>query len=387
MRVWYCAMSSCLLPYGHQSIDSDDIRAVIDILKSDYLTTGPAVEQFEAALAERCNARYAVVVSSGTAALHAAYFAAGLGPGRELITSPLTFAATASVAVHLGAKPVFADIDWRTLHIDWKEVKKRITARTKVIVPVDYAGEPVDLAPMRKEIAERDVVFISDACHSLGASLNGRPVGSLADMTVLSFHPVKNITTGEGGAVLTNSFEYAQRARDFRNHGLVRDSHRLPPDQGGWIYDITLFGFNYRLSDFQCALGKSQLRKLDQFLAKRRAIAQRYREKLQSEKRIRLPFSRADREHAWHLFPIRLEANAPSRRVVFDRLRAKGIGVQVHYIPVNSFQAFRSLGYLPEDTPLAWDAYQQLISLPLFPAMSNEDVDRVVKELQIALEG
>ncbi len=379
-------MSPCLLPYGHQLIDSNDIQAVIDTLESDYLTTGPAVEQFEKALAERCNARYAVVVSSGTAALHAAYFAAGLGPGMELITSPLTFAATASVAIHLGAKPVFADIDWRTLHLDFKEVRKRITSRTKVIVPVDYAGEPVDLDPIRNEIGQKDIVVISDSCHSLGASLNGRPVGSLADITVLSFHPVKNITTGEGGAVLTDSFEYAQRARDFRNHGLIRDSQRLPPNQGGWVYDIMSFGFNYRLTDFQCALGRSQLQKLDQFLGRRRLIAQRYRDKLQSEKRIQLPFSRADEEHAWHLFPIRLEANAPCRRVVFDRLRARGIGVQVHYIPVNSFQAFRALGYSPEDTPLAWKAYQQLISLPLFAAMSNDDADRVIKELQLALD-
>lgn len=374
-----------LLPYGRQTIEDDDIAAVAQALRGDFLTTGPSVERFERALCERCGARHAVAVSSGTAALQAAYWAAGLGPGTELVTTPLTFAATASAAVLLGARPTFADIDPATLTIDPAEVAKKITPRTRVIAPVDYAGEPAAIDELRAMARSRDALVVEDACHSLGASLSGRPVGSLADLTVLSFHPVKHVTTAEGGAVLTDSDRLARRARDFRNHGIVRERERLRGDEGDWFYDVAEIGQNFRLSDVQCALGLSQLGKLDQFLARRRALALAYFEALQGDPRVLLPPARSLDAHAWHLFPLRLAGANPQRRQVFDRLRSLGLGVQVHYIPVNGFSAYRALGYSPEETPKAWDAYRRLISLPLFPAMTDDDLKRVINALHTAL--
>lgn len=373
------------LPYGRQCIEDDDIKAVAEALRGNLLTTGPTVERFEASLARRCGAAFAVVLSSGTASLQAAYFAAGVSEGAEVITSPLTFAATASAAVLLGGRPVFADIDPATLTLDPAAVQRAMSPRTRVVAPVDYAGEPADLDALRAIARGRDIVLIEDACHALGATLNGRPVGTLADMTILSFHPVKHVTTAEGGAVLTDDARFAQRVREFRNHGIVRDPERLGADRGDWFYDIFEIGSNYRLTDIQCALGLSQLGKLDRFLARRRALAKAYRAALAGDERIVLPPARNDDAHAWHLFPIRLAGERPRRREVFDRLRAQGILVQVHYVPVNAFRAYRERGYSPDETPLALEAYERLISLPLFPSMEDSDVDRVVKALAKAL--
>jgi UDP-4-amino-4,6-dideoxy-N-acetyl-beta-L-altrosamine transaminase len=373
------------LPYGRQTIEDDDVRAVAEALRGDLLTTGPMVDRFEAALAERCCVRHAVVVSSGTAALQAAYFACGVGAGTEVITSPLTFAATANAALMLGAAPVFVDIDPRTLTIDPVEVRAALTPCTRVIAPVDYAGEPADLDALRAIAREHKLLMVEDASHALGATLGGRKVGQLADLTVLSFHPVKHVTTCEGGAVLTDEPRLAERARDFRNHGIVRDQRRLGVDEGEWFYDIAEVGLNYRLTDVQCALGLSQLGKLDRFLNRRRELAKAYRRQLAAERRILLPPARDDDAHAWHLFPIRLAGEDPPRRLVFERLRASGVMAQVHYMPVNSFQAYRARGYRPEQTPHALDAYRRLISLPLFPAMQDSDVGRVVQALREAL--
>lgn len=374
-----------LLPYGRQTIEDDDVAAVAEALRSDFLTTGPAVERFERALCERCGAKHAVAVSSGTAALQAAYWAAGLGPGAELVTTPLTFAATASAALLLGARPVFADVDPASLTLDPAEVAKKITPKTRVIAPVDYAGEPAAIDELKAMARSRDILVVEDASHALGASLRGRPVGSLADLTVFSFHPVKHVTTAEGGAVLTDSDRLARRARDYRNHGIVRDRERLRSDEGEWFYDVAEIGQNFRLSDVQCALGLSQLGKLDRFLSRRRALARAYFEALRGDPRILLPPARDLDVHAWHLFPIRLVGENPQRRRVFDRLRSLGLGVQVHYVPVNGFSAYRALGYSPEETPKAWDAYRRLISLPLYPGMTDADFQRVINALHTAL--
>jgi perosamine synthetase len=374
------------LPYGRQAIDEDDIAAVVEALRAPLLTTGPLVARFEEALAARCGVRFAVAVSSGTTALHVAYAAAGVGPGAEVITSPLTFSATANAALCLGARPVFADVDPVTLNLDPAEVERRLSSRTAAVTAVDYAGEPADLLRLRRLARARGAVFVQDAAHALGATLAGEPVAKLADLTVLSFHPVKHITTGEGGAVLTDDEPLAQRMRDGRSHGIVRDQQRLGVDEGPWFYDIAQVSLNARLSDLQCALGLSQLRKLDSFLARRRALARRYLTALAREPRVLLPFARDVDAHAWHIFPIRLTGPTPRRRQVFEHLQAAGIGVQVHYVPVNALGAYRAAGHRPEETPHALDAYNRLITLPLFPAMTDADQDRVLAALAAALE-
>jgi dTDP-4-amino-4,6-dideoxygalactose transaminase len=375
------------LPYGRQSIDEDDIAAVAEALRAPLITTGPLVARFEEALAARCGVRFAVAVSSGTTALHVAYAAAGVGPGRELITSPLTFSATANAALCLGARPVFADVDPGTLNLDPAEVERRLSSRTAVIAAVDYAGEPADLPRLLRLARARGALLVQDAAHALGATLDGVPVARLADLTILSFHPVKHITTGEGGAVLTDDERLAERVREARGHGIVRDQQRLGVDEGGWYYDIpSAVALNARLPDMACALGLSQLRKLDGFLARRRALARRYLAALAGEGRLVLPAARDVEAHAWHIFPIRLAGANPRRREVYDRLQAAGIGVQVHYVPVNALGAYRAAGYRPEETPHALDAYRRLLTLPLFPGMSDADQDRVLTELGAALE-
>jgi dTDP-4-amino-4,6-dideoxygalactose transaminase len=374
-------VSQPLLPYGRQLVDDDDVAAVVAALRAPTITTGPLVARFEEALAVRCGVRFAVAVSSGTAALQAAYHAAGVGPDDEIVTSPLTFSATANAALLMGARPVFADIDPRTLNIDPAAVK--VTPRTKVVAAVDFAGEPADLPALRR----LGPVLVQDAAHALGATLDGRPVASMADLTILSFHPVKHITTAEGGAVLTDDEGLAARARAFRSHGIIREADLLqyPFDQGPWFYDIAEVGMNLRLTELQCALGLSQLGKLDSFLARRRSLARRYLQVLGGDERLLMPPARDVDGHAWHLFPLRLGGAQPPRRRVFERLTAAGIGVQVHYVPVNALSAYRSRGHRPEETPHALDAYRREISLPLFPGMTDADQDRVLRALDEAL--
>src|SRR5438445_9986442 len=324
------------LPYGRQSIDEDDIHAVVDTLRSDWLTTGPKVDEFEEAFATWVGARYAVSFSSGTAALHGAAFAAGIGPGDEAITSPLTFAATANCVLYQGGRPVFADVAADTLNIDPEQVSHLVTSRTKALLPVDYAGHPADLAALL-EIAQRNgLTVIEDACHALGAQYRGRRVGSISHMTVFSFHPVKHLTTGEGGMVTTDNPVFADTLRKFRNHGISSEA-RERQAQGQWHYEMVLLGFNYRLTDIACSLGLQQLKRLDRNLERRGEIASCYAAAFREIRGVIAPSVRSDVNPAWHLYPIRLDLEklTGDRAQIFTALRAENIGVNVHYIPVH----------------------------------------------------
>ncbi len=372
------------IPYGRQTVEEDDIQAVVEVLRGDWLTTGPMVERFERALAERVGARYAVVFSSGTAALHGAYFAAGVGPGDEVITSPLTFAATANAALYLGARPVFADVQEDTGNIDPEHVKRLASNRTRVITPVDFAGHPADLDELRAIADDIGAVLVEDACHALGARYRGRPVGSVADMTVFSFHPVKHITTGEGGAVVTNNRNFHERLLLFRNHGITRNPLLMQCEpEGPWYYEMQVLGYNYRLSDIGCALGLSQLRKLDRFLSRRSQIVALYNEALADAPVIR-PARRPYVEPAWHLYVVRLTDPARRRHVV-ERLHELGIGVQVHYIPVYRHPYYRARGLDDAQCPAAEAFYAGSISLPLYPSLSDDQVHRVADALRSLL--
>ena len=368
------------LPYGHQHIDESDIQAVVEVLRSDRITTGPKVTEFEEAFADRVGASFAVSFSSGTAALHGAAFAAELGPGDEAITTPMTFCATANSVVYQGARPVFADISPDTLNIDPNEVADRITSRTKAILPVDYAGHPADLDPILELAQRHGLKVIEDACHALGAEYKGRRIGGISHMTVFSFHPVKHITTGEGGMVTTDHVETDQKLRIFRNHGVVRDAGQREIN-GQWYYEMVALGYNYRLADIGCALALSQMRRLDDNLSRRREIAARYFEHLRCIPGVVPPSVRADVNPAWHLYPIRLDLATlrVGRGEVFRALQAEGLGVNVHYVPVHLHPYYRdSLGYQSGQYPVAEQAYEQIITLPLFHAMSDQDIEDVI---------
>jgi UDP-4-amino-4,6-dideoxy-N-acetyl-beta-L-altrosamine transaminase len=370
------------LPYGRQGVDDDDVAAVVEVLRSAYLTTGPAVTHFETALSGVTGAKHAVAVNSGTSALHAMYFAAGIGPGDEIVTSPLTFAATANAALYLGATVRFVDVEPDTGNLDPDLVEAVITDRTKAIVPVDFAGHPADYDRLRAIADRHGLRLLADAAHSLGATYRGRPVGTLADASELSFHPVKPITTAEGGAVVTGDAEIARRAARFRTHGITRDPEELDhPDEGAWWYEQHDLGFNYRLTDVQAALGTSQLRKLDRFLARRRAIAAAYDAALADVDALELPGRRDGVQSGWHLYVVRTRDPA-QRRPLFERLRAEGIGVQVHYLPVYWHPHYTSLGYLRGQCPRAEAFYRGAISLPIFPLMTDADVERVIDILR-----
>ena len=355
-----------MIPYGRQSVDDDDIAAVVEVLKGDWLTQGPAVDEFEATLCEVTGARFSVAFSSGTAALHAAVAAAGLGTGDVVATSALTFAASANCALFVGARAALIDIDPTTLNLDLGSVTPDFDA----LVAVHYAGLPADLSLLR----HRPRVLIEDAAHALGATTPDGPVGNCAhsDMCTLSFHPVKAVTTGEGGAVTTNSAELADRLRSFRNHGMVRK-----PDVGGWYYEIETLGYNYRLTDIQAALGRSQLSKLGRFVSRRQELAQRYGEQLADLPVTLPPSPPAGFTHAYHLYPIQVE----DRGHVYDALRSAGIGVQVHYVPLYHHPLLSATGS-PNQFPRTEAAYQRLLSLPLHPTLSDDDQGLVVAALK-----
>ena len=372
-----------MIPYGRQGIDEADIQAVIDVLRSDWITTGPKVSEFEQAVANYVGAKYAVAVSSGTAALHTAMYAIGVGPGDEVILPPMTFVATANCVVFQGATPVFADVDPDTLLINPAEVESKITERTKAIIAVDYAGQPCDYNALR-HIAERHgLVLIADACHSIGAQFNGRNVGTLADLSVFSFHPVKHITTGEGGMVVTDETQFAEKMRRFRNHGITSDHHQRR-SQGSWFYEMLELGYNYRISDFQCALGLAQLKKLPLFLEKRRRIASQYDNAFASVSTIQPLSLQKNVLHAYHLYVIKLNLKALdfSRNNLFQKLRDNHIGSNVHYIPVYLHPYYRkNFGTHSNLCPIAEKVYEQIISIPIYPGMTDQDIKKVINVL------
>lgn len=369
-----------LLPYGRQSVDEADIQAVVAALRSDWLTTGPEVAEFEEAFAAKVGARFAVTFSSGTAALHGAAYAAGLQAGDEAITTPLTFAATANCVLYQQAMPVFADVLPETLTIDPNEIQSKITSRAKAILPVDYAGHPADLDAILQIADHYGLVVIEDACHALGAQYRKSSVGCIAHMTVFSFHPVKHITTGEGGMVTTNNPEYATTLRRFRNHGISSDA-RTRQSAGQWHYEMVELGFNYRLPDIACALGLEQLFRLESNLARRLEIAARYADAFGSIDAVQVPHVYSHVNPAWHLYPIRLNLHrlSSTRNEVFQALRAENIGVNVHYIPVHLHPYYRDrFGYKGGEYPVAEAAYERLLSLPMFHSMTDRDVDDVI---------
>jgi perosamine synthetase len=369
-----------LLPYGRQSIDDEDINAVVDVLSSNFLTTGPQVAEFEQAFAVATNSREAVAVSSGTAALHAAIHALDIGPGDEVIVPAITFAASANCVVFQGGTPVFADVDPDMLLIDPVQVERLITPATRAIIAVDYAGHPCDYDALRALADQYTLALLDDACHAIGGSYRGRAVGTLADLNTFSMHPVKHITTGEGGVITTNNSELAQKMRVFRNHGITTN-HQQRAARGSWFYEMVTLGYNYRLSDIHCALGVSQLRKLHSWVARRQAIAQQYDSAFQDMPAVRPLAVQPDVEHAYHLYVIRLDLERlrEPREVVFRALRAEGIGVNVHYIPVHLQPYYRQhWDTQPGQCPVAEAAYETIVSLPLFPQMTDEDVADVL---------
>jgi perosamine synthetase len=379
---------SDFLPYGRQTIAPADLDAVLTALQDPMITQGPRIDRFESALAEAVGARHAVAFASGTAGLHAAADAAGLGPGDEMLTTPISFVASANCALFMGARPVFADIDSVTGNLDLPAARDEgRLAGVKACVAVSMAGLPVDLEPLQ-DARSRGMIVIEDGCHALGATRAGRPVGAgSADMTVFSLHPVKAITSGEGGVVTTDDDSLAEALRAFRTHGIRRPEHVTDdPMYGAWHYEIPTLGFNYRITDFQCALAQSQLARLEEFISARNEVAARYREQLDGVAGISLPATPpAGDRHAYHLFIVRFPEGARRRRQVYDALRAAQIGPQLHYIPIPAHALYRDLGYSMTDLPQAQAYWEQALSLPLFPTMAPDDVRRVVDALRDAL--
>ncbi len=368
--------------YGHQYIDDDDIRAVVDVLKSDFLTCGPKIEETEAKLCKITGAKYAVLVSNGTAALHAALFASGIGSGDEIITTPITFAASSNCAFYCGAKPVFADIDLETYNIDPRKIEEKITKKTKAVVAVDFTGQVVDIERIRDICDRYNLIFIEDAAHSLGSKYKGIPVGNLADMTEFSFHPVKTCTAGEGGAITTNNEEYYKKLLLFRTHGITRNFEWMNSvPEGSWYYQQIELGYNYRITDIQAALLSSQLNKLDKFAIRRKELVRKYDEAFSEIPEIVIQKEIAESDTVRHLYVIQLNLEMLScgRREVFDALQAEGVGVNVHYIPVYSFPFYQKQGYRMGLCPNAEKLYERIITIPLFYGMSDKQQEKVIE--------
>jgi len=367
------------IPYGRQSLDEEDIQAVVEVLKSDYLTTGPMVAEFEKRVAEYVGAKYAVAVSNGTAALHVACLAAGIGEGDEVITSPITFAASSNCVLYCGGVPVFADIDQDTYNISPEELEKKITEKTRAVIPVHYTGQPCEMEEIHRIARKHGLLVIEDAAHALGAEYHGKKIGTLSDMTCFSFHPVKPITTGEGGMITTNDEALYKRLLLFRSHGITRDEEFLEENQGGWYYEQVELGYNYRITDIGCALGISQLKKLDSFIERRREIAHRYDEAFAGCGGIKTPKQIQGCDSGWHLYMIQVMNQ--ERKAVFDRLREAGIGVNVHYIPVYHHPYYQRNGYGDVHCPQAEKFYERAISLPIFPGLTEEQQEYVIEQV------
>lgn len=369
-----------MIPYSRQWVDEDDIEEVIEILRSDFVTQGPKITEFEKALAAYVGAKYAVAFSSGTAALHGACSVVGISDGDEVIAPTLSFVASANCVLYCQGKPVLVDVSNQSLTIDVSKIEEKITKKTKAIIAVDFAGHPADWDKLKKLAKKNNLVLIDDAAHALGSKYQNRPIGSIADMTVFSFHPVKTITTGEGGAVTTNNWQFWQKLSAFRNHGMLK-SAKLVKDNGGWFYDIASLGYNYRMTDMQAALGISQLGKIDRFIKRRRKIWQKYNQAFGGIRGLVLPREQADCFCAWHLYTLRIDEKVlgKSRREIFDKLRKVGVGVQVHYIPIHMHSLyFQKFGYRKGDFPVAEQYYKEAISLPLFPKMTKNEVGFVI---------
>ena len=382
--------SDKLLGYGHQVVNEDDIEAVASSLRSDYLTCGPATDRFEEALKAATGAGYVTAVSNGTAALHVACLAAGINKGDEVIVSPITFAASANCVLYCGGTPVFADIDPKTWNIDPEKIREKVTERTKAVVAVDFGGVPVDATAIRAICDEYGLVFIEDAAHSLGSRhTDGKPVGSVADITTLSFHPVKTVTTAEGGAICTSDPELSRRALLFAKHGITRDRGQLRhSDEGGWYYEQLELGYNYRISDIQAALGASQLMRLGEFTRRRQQIVAFYDREFAGIPEVSFQYDSAPETTTRHLYCLRfdLQALGTTRRFVFDALRAENIGVNVHYLPVYRLPYYADLGYDSGCCPEANRYYEQAVTLPLHCCMTDDDAQHVVDAVRKVIE-
>ena len=373
-----------MIPYGKQTIEQDDIQAVVDVLKSDFLTTGPKIAEFEQTVADYVGAKYAVAISNGTSALHAACFAAGIGPGDEVITTPLTFAASANCVLYCGGTPVFADVDPKTYNIDPEDIRRKITDRTKAIIAVHLAGQPCDMDAIHSIAREHGLIVIEDGAHALGSVYKGKKVGSLSDMTTFSFHPVKPITTGEGGMIVTDNEDFYKKMILFRSHGITRDDSMMTRNDGPWFYQQFDLGYNYRITDIQCALGCSQMKKLDRFLARRKEIVARYNEAFADCDNIITPYQLSDTESGWHLYIVQVK-NC-DRKQVFENMREKGIGVNVHYSPVYMHPYYQEHGYENVHCANAEEIYSHIISLPLYPGLTSEQQDYVIDTLKSLCE-
>lgn len=375
------------LPYGQQQIDEYDIQAVVDVLKGDFLTTGPMVQQFEEAIAKYVGAKYAVSFSNGTAALHAACYAAGITEGDEVITTPMTFVASANCILYQGAKPVFADIDNETYNISPKSIEEKITNKTKAIIPVHFTGQPVELEAIQKIAKKNNLIIIEDAAHALGATYKNKKIGSIGDMTMFSFHPVKHITTGEGGVITTNNPLFYEKLVQFRTHGIERNPQKLLENHGPWYYEMQFLGYNYRITDIQAALGLSQLSKLDSFIKIRKKYVDIYSKEFSCLSEIIIPKQLPQTSSSWHLYIIRLNTKLLkcNRKEFYEALQRENIGVNVHYIPVHLQPFYQKLGYEKGICPQAENVYEEIITLPLFPKMTEADVWDVIQAVRKVL--
>ena len=373
-----------MIPYGRQTIDEDDIKAVTEVLKSDFLTTGPKSAEFEEAVKAYTGSKYAVAISNGTSALHAACYAAGIGPGDEVITTPLTFAASANCVLYCGGMPVFADVDPKTYNIDPEDVERKITEKTKAIIPVHLAGQPCDMDWIHEIAEKHHLIVIEDGAHALSSVYKGEKIGHLSDATTFSFHPVKPITTGEGGMIMTNREDWYQKMLLFRSHCITRDPELMTRNDGPWFYQQLDLGYNYRITDIQCALGISQMKKLERFLDRRKELVRRYNEAFKENENIITPYQMYGAESGWHLYIIQVLHH--DRKKVFEQLREKGIGVNVHYIPVYMHPYYQKNGYENVHCKNAEEIYSRIISLPLYPGLTDEEQDRVIEAVQDVLK-
>lgn len=372
------------IPYGRQTIEEDDIEEVVKVLRSDFLTTGPKVEELEQSVKDYTGAKYAVAISNGTSALHAACYAAGIGPGDEVITTPLTFAASANCVKYCGGTPVFADVDAKTYNIDPEDIRRKITDKTKAIIPVHLAGQPCDMDAIHQIAKEHNLIVIEDAAHALGSVYRGRKVGAMSDMTTFSFHPVKPVTTGEGGMIVTDDPVLYQKLSLFRSHCITRDPALMSENQGPWYYQQLDLGYNYRITDIQCALGASQMRKLDRFLERRRELVERYNQAFAGWENIVTPYQMPDTKSGWHLYIVQIKNH--DRLAVFEKMREAGIGVNVHYIPVYQHPYYQQNGYEDVHCLNAEEIYAHMMSLPLYPGLTDEQQDMVVDTLKKILQ-